>query len=268
MLGLFYTMWCAAGLVMAAAACRMVANGIGRRYWLLAVYLSVYSVRYLCMIPLWPHQLLYRTVYEVTMAPLILLECAAVISVFFVLVENYKRFRKVAITGIAVLVFLGIIIAWSTRNVGVPMLEGIRGILLPWQRYASLTLVGVLAGISLLLPRTQYLPLRGSAQRALAILTVDSTQGLLVASLIMALSSRTAHAPIWMRWFFTFLPMLFRMSVGALWLLWMTPASDADPKVVTLSPEEVERRRMEIVQRAHLLIAEVRDVQRRLGNSS
>jgi hypothetical protein len=268
MLALFYAMWCAAGVFAVAAACRMVKNGIASRYWLLTTYLAAYGLWYLVLASHWQHQSLYSKIYEYTMAPMIVLECAAIVSVFFVLVENYKAFRKIAIAGIAILITAGIIVAWFTRNVGAPVLEGMRGVLLPWERYASLILVGLLSGIALLLPRTRYLPLRGSAQRAIAILTVDSMEGLIVASLRMVLSVQTAHSPLWARWLVTLLPMALRMSICALWLFWMTPASDADPNVVRLSDEEIERRRVEIAERARLLIAEVRDAERRLGNSS
>ena len=246
----------------------MVRNGIARRYWLLTTYLALYSLRYLVLAFLWPHQILYRQVYEFTMGPVITLECAAIISVFFVLVENYKAFRKVAIVGMAILVVLGIAVAWSTRNVGAPASHGIRVTVVLWQRYGSLTLVGLLAGIALLLPRTEYLPLRVSAQRAMAIMTVDSAEGLLESSITLILAGWTARAPLWARWTVTLFPFVLRTAIGALWLFWMTPASDADPVVIKLSPEEIERRRLEIVERARLLIAEVRDAERRLGNSS
>jgi len=268
MLVLFYTVWCAAGLVPAAAACRMLGNGLAKRYWLLATYLAVHSLRYLVLAALWRHQSLYSEVWEVTMAPVMILECAAIISVFFVLVENYKAFRKIAGVGIALLIVIGTILAWSTRNLGVPFSPGVRESALLWQRYGALILVGLLAGISLLLPRTQYLPLRNSAQRATAILTIDSAQGLATPTLAVLLTGWTSAAPLWTKWLATLLPMVFHLSIGALWLFWMTPASDADPKIVKLSEEEIERHRVEIVQRAHLLIAEVRDAERRLGNSS
>src|SRR5579872_5456309 len=171
MLVVFYAMWCAAGLITAAAACRMALNGIARRNWLLTTYLAFFSVRYLLLARLWHHQASYRAAYGFTMAPMMALECAAIVSVFFVLVENYKAFGKIAIAGMAFLITVGVIVAWSTRNVGVPSSHGIRETVLLWQRYGSLILVGLLAGIALLLPRTQYLPLRGSAQRAMAIMT-------------------------------------------------------------------------------------------------
>ena len=268
MLVLFYTMWCVAGLLTAAAACRMVQNGITRRYWLLTTYLVLYSIRYLALAVFWHRQAAYSSVYELTMAPIIALECAAIVSVFFILVENYKAFRRVAIAGMVILVVIGIVAAWFTRHLGTPEGHGIRVTVVLWQRYGSLILVGLLAGIALLLPRTEYLPLRVSAQRAMAILTIDSAEGLLEASLTLILMGWTAHAPLWARWTVTCLPFVFRAGIGLLWLFWMTPASDADPVIVQLSSEEIERRRIEIADRARLLIAEVRDVERRLGDPS
>src|SRR5579883_2653635 len=115
-----YTVWCAAGLVTAAAACRMIWNGLAKRYWLLATYLVIHSARYSILAALWHHQHFYSTVYEFSMPVMMALECAAIISVFFVLVENYKAFRKVAIAGISLLIAVGIVVAWSTRHLGVP----------------------------------------------------------------------------------------------------------------------------------------------------
>jgi hypothetical protein len=94
MLAFYYAMWCAGALLKAAAVCRMAKNGIARRYVLLAVFLAACSLRTLVLVFLWQHQAQYRRVYEASMPILNLLECAAVVGVFWVLVENYRKFSE------------------------------------------------------------------------------------------------------------------------------------------------------------------------------
>lgn len=263
MIGLYYAMWCLGALLEAGAVCRMAWNGMARRYWMLCLYLAAYSVRSLTLLFLWQHQSAYRTVFVATAPVVHLAECAVVIGVFWISVENYKNFRKIGITGLAVLFTVGICFAWATRNVAVPRLVGIRERMLLWQRYDSLVLVGLLVGIALLLPRSRYLPLRVSAQRAIAILTIDAVGALMLVGISMVSTGAVAHAALWVRWSMTLLPMALRIGTGGLWLVWMTPASDADPHPVVLSQREIDQRR-EAAMQLQLLAAELRDALRRM----
>jgi len=264
MLAFYYAMWCAGALLKAAAVCRMAKNGIARRYVLLAVFLAACSLRTLVLVFLWQHQAQYRRVYEASMPILNLLECAAVVGVFWVLVENYRNFRKIGIVGLSALAIAGLGAAWVTRHWGLPISVGLREIALLWERQTSLVLVGVLAGIALLLPRSRYLPLRVSAQRAIAILTVEEAEVLLLASIGMIAKGAVTHSALWVRWTYTLFPMALRIGIGALWLFWMTPASDAEPKIVVLSDEDLERHARESKLRLHLIEAEMRNVLRDL----
>lgn len=242
----------------------MASNGMARRYWVLTMYLAICSAWSLVMLFLWAHQTTYRRVFSAVSPFIMLAECAAVISLFWVLVENYKSFRKIGAIGISGLVGLGVIVAWATRGVGIPLLVGARETMLLWQRYESLVLVGLLAGIYLLLPRSKYLPLRGSAQRAVAVFSIEATEGLLLGGIGVFLNGGLAHAALWIRWAVTLFPLALRMVTGSLWMFWLTPASDADPQVMVMSEEEIARQKRDAAMRMRLLIAELRDSFRHL----
>jgi len=266
MLGLFYATWCIGAVLKGLAVCRMVKNGLARRYWLLSCYLAISTLMSLGMMAAWHHQRLYTKIH--TFAPILMLaESAAVIGVFLVLVENYQHFKKIGIIGISILTLISVVAAWITRNVGASIPIGVRETALLWERYESLVVVGVLAGIALFLPRSRFLPLRVSAQRATALLALEACECLLVAAASMLLTPTVSSASDAVRWTFTLVPFCFRIITGGLWLFWMTPAADADPVIPVLTDEDLERHRRESTRQMELLTAEMREALRHLDQS-
>ena len=87
---------------------------------------------------------------------------------------------------------------------------------------------------------------------------------MLVAGIEMIATSAVANSSLWVRWAMTLLPMALRIGTGALWLFWMTPASDADPQLAVLSEEEMARQTREAELSLRLIEAEMRNALRGL----
>ena len=229
-----YVLAYAAVAVRCAAAYRLWHNRMVQRFPTVWAYLVVSAIRDL-MLMYWfrhhPHR--YSILYSQTVAVEVLVQAFAVVGVFFAVAEHYPRFRIPGSVLLAALALAGTAATLLTHSFAVPARQGWEPV---WaaavlsERYAWTVMVVMLAGSRLLIPKVRGIPVRRSARRASDILTFQCIGS--ISCVVLAGSGRVTM------WNF-YLPLLFSLASAALWLLWLTPASDRCEEPAPLSDEQL-----------------------------
>ena len=224
----YYASWMVSPALKLSAAVRMFRNSIGRRYWLVMLFLAFCAVRSAVLISLWRDVRGYHLVYAFTAPVSLLLQFLAIVQVFWVIVEQYPNFRRVGAMGIAALGVCGLAAVWISRHYGVLPTLSLRDIELLFQRHGCMAMSFILVGIAVLLPRSPDIPIRESALRAAIILGIDAAFYLLSSAIQLAATpyAKTLSMPV--REAITLFPMFGEWVVAAMWLFWMTPESDSN----------------------------------------
>lgn len=152
--------------------------------------------------------------------------------------EKYPNFRTVGGLFLGALGLIGAVATYFTRFVSLPAswwaawkLDPAIASALLVKRYGALLMVALVWGVLMFLPRSDRIPIRPSARRA-AI-----TLGLQVSSWLVITWISVWTGPTLVSYF---APLVSGVIVSALWLLWLTPASDVCGELIPVTAEEQE----------------------------
>jgi hypothetical protein len=222
---IFFATWCAAPVLESAAALRLAKNGVARRFPLVLLYLVFCAARSTLLISVWHTPKIYGKVWDATLPLGLLVQCLAIIQVFWVMVERYPNFRRIGTVGMSVLGLGGVALVAVTSKFGVMPNPSLRDLDLILQRYGCMVLAFALVGIAVLLPKSPSVPIRLSAFRAATILGIDAMLTLILSAVQLAVTPHASSLSLLTRELLTEAPLLAKCVEGALWLFWMTPES-------------------------------------------
>jgi hypothetical protein len=225
MLTAFYVLWCAGPVLDLAAACRMARNGLIQQYRLVVFYLLISVLRSALLVASWRHQESYHRLFDSTLPVALMAQALAILATFWVVVENYPKFRGIGAVALAVLIAFGIAITWATRNIGMAQSYSRREGVLLMERHSLLIMVSLVIGVAVLLPKFSEIPIRKSATRVATILGLDAGCYFIIAAIGLATTAYVARLQVNPRFVITFIPFIVRIGIGLLWLLWPTPQS-------------------------------------------
>lgn len=229
---LFFGLWYAAAAAKLAAALRMLLNGMAHRFPLVTALLLTSGVRSVVLAQYFKQPARYQILLAGSESFALLLEGAALVSVYFVLTEHYPKFRKPGLILLGVLAFAGVMASVLSSSWGVNDWQAIWGanvFALLARRYASLAMATILLGVRLLLPRIGGIPIRPSAARAAWILGLQVSAALAISSISLWTGPTL---------FGYFAPLVSGFGVALAWFFAMTPASDRCGELVPVSAEE------------------------------
>jgi len=166
----------------------------------------------------------YPVIAADSMPMALLSEAFAITSVYWLVTENFPRWRKPGTISLAALAILGAVSALLLKSVGVPKDWGY-GAMRIWdgvmllQRHGMTMMAVVLAGVRFLLTLVRFVPVRPVARRAVDVLTMDVLMGMSISLVNMAFRDR-----------FPMITFLFPVSCGVvngfLWAFWLPAVSE------------------------------------------
>jgi hypothetical protein len=222
---LIITLWCLGIAAKSLAAYRIVRKGIFERVPILWAFIVISVARSTALLCFVHDPRRYAEIAADSMPMMLLSEAFAIVSVFWLLTENFPKWRKPGTISLAVLAILGASAAVLLRSAALPKDWGY-GWADAWQaaiviqRDVMLGLAVVLVGMRLLLTIVRMIPVRPSARRAADVLGIDVALGLMGSVITIWLGRRipiVAYA-----W-----PTLAGVANGLLWAFWLPAASDA-----------------------------------------
>jgi hypothetical protein len=216
--------WCLGIAAKAAAAYRIASKGLFQRlpiFWAFILISVARSIALLCFVN---NRRAYAAISADSMPMMLLSEGFAIASVFWVVTENFPRWRKPGTISLSALAIIGTAVALLTRSAAVPKDWGYGWAQL-WesavlvQRHGMVAMVVVLAGIRFLLTLVRMVPVRPVARRAADVLTIDALFGVTGSFLTMWFGRR--YPMVAYAW-----PVLVGLTNGLLWAFWLPAASD------------------------------------------
>jgi hypothetical protein len=221
--------WCLGIAAKAVAAWRIARKGL---FDSLAIFLAflLFSVARSTTLLFFrhdPHR--YKYIAADSMPLMLLAEGFAIASVYWLLTENFPRWRRPGTIVLACLGTLGAAAALATRKLGVPP-DWSYGWAQAWegavllQRYGMIAMLVTLGGARFLVTLVRGVPVRPIARRAADVLCIDAALGLLNSILTMWLGRRypvlAFHGPV-----------LAGLLNGLLWAFWLPAAAGAEKPV-------------------------------------
>jgi hypothetical protein len=209
-------------------------NTIARTYPAMAAFAAASGIRSIVLFLLGTRSPVYSMIYSYSTVPMLALEVISIANVFSVMTESFPRTRKAGILTMAGVFGGSAALAWFLRSYGVPLhWTGAVEFSFTLQRNVSFVLVVILAMARWFLPGRQAL--RRSALRAADIFTIHLLLTFIGSVYGMATGAHNAVVSYWVA-------ISAGLSLGVLWLLWLTPKSDAYERPL-VSDEEWERYR-------------------------
>jgi hypothetical protein len=216
--------WCMGIAAKGLAAYRIASKGLFHRLPIFWAYILISVARSIALLCFVNNRRAYSAISADSMPMMLLSEGFAIASVFWVVTENFPRWRKPGTISLSALAIIGTAVALLTRSVGVPKDWGYgwaqlweSGVLV--QRHGMVAMAVVLLGIRFLLTLVRMVPVRPVARRAADVLFIDVMLGL-TCSVVSTWYGRrypmVAHT----------LPVLCGLTNGLLWAFWLPAASD------------------------------------------
>jgi hypothetical protein len=219
-----FAIWYAGIAIKAFAVYRIAKKGLFTRLPLLWAYIAVSVARSIVLAAVRADAKRYADISADTLPMMLLSETFAVVSIFWLLTENFPRWRKPGTISLLTMGAMGAVVALVSRRWGVPdsWTYGWAG---AWemasllQRHA-LTVMGlVLVGTRVLLAIARMIPVSPLARRAADALGIDVLLGL--AGIAVTMTAGKQYPLAAYAW-----PTLSGVVNGLLWAFWLPAASD------------------------------------------
>lgn len=216
--------WCMGIAAKGLAAYRIANKGLFHRLPIFWAYILISVARSIALLCFANNRRAYSAISADSMPMMLLSEGFAIASVFWVVTENFPRWRKPGTISLSALAIIGTAVALLLRSVGVPKDWGYGWAQL-WesavlmQRHGMIAMAVVLAGTRFLLTLVRMVPVRPVARRAADVLLIDVMLGLTCSLVSMWYGRRypmVAYS----------LPVLCGLTNGLLWAFWLPAASD------------------------------------------
>jgi hypothetical protein len=222
---LIITLWCLGIAAKALAAYRIIRKGLFERIPILWTFIVISVARSTALLCFVRSPRRYADIAADSMPMMLLSEAFAIVSVFWLLTENFPKWRRPGTISLTVLAVLGTSAAVLLRSAAMPKDWGY-GWAEAWQvavviqRDGMLVMAVVLVGTRVLLTIVRMIPVRPSARRAADVLSIDVALGLTGSIVIIWLGRGIPLlAYAW--------PTISGLANGLLLAFWLPAASDA-----------------------------------------
>ena len=216
--------WCMGIASKGLAAYRIASKGLFHRLPIFWAYILISVARSIALLCFVHNPRAYAAIAADSMPMMLLSEGFAIASVFWVVTENFPRWRKPGTVSLSALAMIGTSVALLTRAGAVPKDWGYGWAQL-WesavlvQRHGMVVMAVVLAGIRFLLTLVRMVPVRPVARRAADVLFIDVALGMSGSLVTMWFGKR--YPIVAFAW-----PVLAGLTNGLLWAFWLPAASD------------------------------------------
>lgn len=216
-------LWCVGLAAKALAAFRIVRKGFFHRLPIFWAYILISVARSATMLAFVGDRRRYASIGADSMPMVLISEAFAITSVFWLVTENFPRWRRTGTISLATLALIGAAVSLLVRGTWVPKDWGytwaqIWEAALLMQRHAMLGMVVVLAGVRFLLALVRVVPVSPLARRAADVLLIDVSLGFFIS--LITIQFLRGHALAY------YLPVLAGIANGCLWAFWLPAAVD------------------------------------------
>ena len=218
------TLWCLGILTKAFAAFRIVRKGLFHRLPILWAYILISVARSTALVAFIGNPRRFASIAADSMPMMLLSEAFAITSIFWLVTENFPRWRKAGTISLATLSIIGAATALIVRSAWVPKDWGY-GWAQAWewavllQRHGMVGMAVALGGVRFLLLLVRMVPVSPLARRAADVLCIDVMLGLLASILTMYYGRQY-------RMLGYLAPVIAGVINGLLWAFWLPAARD------------------------------------------
>jgi hypothetical protein len=226
--------WCLGIAAKGLAASRIIRKGLFDPLALFLAFLFVSVARSLVLLCLVSNARWYRYIAADSLPMVLLSEGFAIASVYWLLTENFPRWRGVGAAILAGLCVAGATVAAMLRTTATPPEWGYGwGEAWEWavliQRHGMTAMAVVLAGVRFLLTLVRGFPVRPIARRAADVLCIDVALGLIGSQLTIWRGHQ--YPLLAFAW-----PVFSGLVNGLLWAVWL-PAAQPQETAAAFVPD-------------------------------
>jgi hypothetical protein len=217
-------LWCLGIATKGLAAYRIVAKGLFHRLPILWAFILISVARSTALLAFTGNPRRDVNIAADSMPMMLLSEAFAITSVFWMVTENYPRWRRTGTISLATLAIIGAAAALLVRSAAVPKDWGYgwaqlweAAVLL--QRHGMVAMAVALAGVRFLMVLVRMVPVSPLARRAADVLCIDVALGLIVSVVLMYYGRKYRMVGYGA-------PVIAGMINGLLWAFWLPAAAD------------------------------------------